>query len=99
MKFLFIPALLLAQAVIPASTNTHVDGARLAEAPGDVGRQEYILPAGSHTPNPASSVHVYRNGLRLDQGTDYVVTGTMIIFLPGVSIPRVGDILVCDYRY
>ncbi len=51
----------------------------------------------SQTPNPAASVAVYRNGLRLLSNVDYTITGTSITF-PANLIPQAGDALLCVYR-
>jgi hypothetical protein len=49
-------------------------------------------------PSPANSLQLYRNGLRLDQGVDYTISGSTITFLPG-AVPQTGDILLASYRY
>ncbi|MGA2183661.1 MAG: hypothetical protein ABSH47_11580 [Bryobacteraceae bacterium] len=48
-------------------------------------------------PNPASSLAVYRNGLRMQGGADYSFAGSAITFLSG-QLPQTGDTLVCSYR-
>lgn len=48
-------------------------------------------------PSPASSLELYRNGLRLKHGLDYTVTGNVITFA-GVAIPQPGDVLTASYR-
>ena len=52
----------------------------------------------ANAPNPASSVAVYLNGLRLALNVDYTFSGSAITFLPG-SLPQIGDTLVCSYRH
>jgi hypothetical protein len=47
-------------------------------------------------PAPASSLAVYRNGMRTRSGLDYTI-GTAITFASGY-IPRVGDVLQASYR-
>lgn len=42
------------------------------------------------------TIQLYRNGLRMKQGTDYSVAGTSIVFFTG-GVPRPGDILLADY--
>ncbi len=49
-------------------------------------------------PSPSSSVVLYLNGLRMDQGVDYTVSGSTITFVPA-SGPQTGDILLASYRY
>jgi hypothetical protein len=51
----------------------------------------------AQTPNPASSLTVYRNGIRLASGSDYTTSGNGIMFLNG-AIPQTGDTLQCSYR-
>ena len=49
------------------------------------------------TPNPAASLAVYRNGIRLRSGADYTTSGNSITFVTG-AIPQTGDSLQCAYR-
>ncbi len=49
-------------------------------------------------PSPTSSAQVYLNGLRMEQGLDYTISGATITFLP-VSVPQVGDVILASYRY
>lgn len=51
----------------------------------------------SQAPEPASSLHLYRNGILQRAGVDFTVNGSGITFLP-VSIPQPGDILSASYR-
>jgi len=51
----------------------------------------------THEPNPASSVTVSQNGLKLKQGNDYTVSGSMVTFL--ANPPHATDLLTCAYRY
>jgi hypothetical protein len=44
------------------------------------------------------SLKVYRNGVRMKNGTDYNLSGQTITFVAG-EIPQDTDILVVDYRY
>lgn len=48
-------------------------------------------------PAPASSLKLYRNGLRQQVGADFKLSGVSITFLPG-SIPQSGDMLLTDFR-
>ena len=51
----------------------------------------------SSAPNPASSVIVYRNGLRVASAA-YSVAGSTITFASG-EVPQTGDVLLCSYRH
>ena len=51
----------------------------------------------SKSPNPASSLAVYRNGILLKSGLDYTGTGTSITF-GSSEVPQIGDVLQCTYR-
>jgi len=52
----------------------------------------------SQTPNPAASLSLYRNGLRLRANLDYTLSGSNVVFLPA-STPQSGDTLLCSYRH
>jgi len=49
------------------------------------------------TPNPASSLSVYRNGLLLSSGVDYTSSSRTIQFAPSAA-PQPGDLLLATYR-
>ena len=51
-----------------------------------------------HTPAPASSLQVYRNGLLQKAGIDYDMSADTIIFRAG-AIPQPSDILQAHYRW
>ena len=51
----------------------------------------------ANAPNPASSLALYRNGLLLERGLDYTVSGSTISF-QSTDIPQPGDILQASYR-
>jgi hypothetical protein len=51
----------------------------------------------SSTPNPASSLAVYRNGMLQDAGSDYTVTARSVQFVPAAA-PQPGDTLLASYR-
>jgi len=51
----------------------------------------------SSTPNPASSLHLYRNGLLLKQGIGYTISGNIITFNFNF-LPQTGDIVWAEYR-
>jgi hypothetical protein len=50
------------------------------------------------TPSPSTSVQLYLNGLRMDQGVDYTISGAIVTFL-SLSVPQTGDLLLATYRY
>jgi hypothetical protein len=49
-------------------------------------------------PSPATSLELYRNGLRQEAGIDFQLTGNTITFYVG-STPQNGDLLLANYRY
>lgn len=51
----------------------------------------------SQTPNPSSSLAVYRNGLRMTPSVDYTLTGAVVTFATA-SVPQTTDTLTCSYR-
>ena len=51
----------------------------------------------SQAPNPASSLAVFRNGLRLKAGLDYTAATSSIAFVANY-VPQSGDVLLCSYR-
>lgn len=51
----------------------------------------------AHTPSPAASLQLFRNGvLQAAGGTDYALSGSTITY---VTAPLTGDTHVCSYRY
>lgn len=51
----------------------------------------------SGAPAPASSLHVYRNGILQRVAVDFTLSGATVTFLPG-ALPQTGDILLASYR-
>lgn len=51
----------------------------------------------SQTPNPSTSLALYRNGLRLSQGIDYTLSRATITFTAGL-VPQTTDTLIASYR-
>jgi len=76
-----------------ASLPTFVDGPAISGVL-DGSNPTFGLP---DAPNPATSLHLYRNGIRLSAGIDFTLAAGIITFKPG-AIPQVGDILTGDYR-
>jgi hypothetical protein len=52
----------------------------------------------SFLPSPASSLQLHLNGLFMEQGLDYTLTGSTITFALA-STPQAGDLLLASYRY
>jgi hypothetical protein len=51
----------------------------------------------SQAPNPAASLSLYRNGMRMSANLDYTLAGTGIVFVP-TQTPQPGDLLQASYR-
>jgi len=51
----------------------------------------------ANTPNPSTSLALYRNGILLKPGLDYTLSGNSITFSPAM-IPQMADVLLCSYR-
>ena len=51
----------------------------------------------STAPAPGSSLRLYRNGLLQQPGTDYLLTGSTVLFVAGAE-PATGDVLGAWYR-
>jgi hypothetical protein len=51
----------------------------------------------AQSPNPAASLAVYRNGMRMKSGLDYTSSGNSVTFASG-SVPQTGDVIQCSYR-
>lgn len=52
----------------------------------------------ANAPNPAASLLLILNGLVLQQGSDYSLSGNTITFL-GAALPQTGDTLLAFYRH
>lgn len=52
----------------------------------------------AHTPTPATSLALYRNGLFMTQGVDYDLNGSTVTFV-AAAVPQSGDVLTASYRY
>jgi hypothetical protein len=71
-----------------------VDG----ESPGGVVDGSNAAFTLSAAPAPATSLHLYRNGVRLKLGFDYTLSSSTVIFVVAMT-PQPGDALVADYRH
>jgi hypothetical protein len=93
---------------VPQATDLLLASYRMAANVPGVGFVDAETPSGTidgvnnlfstaQTPNPTSSLAIYRNGLRLIAGVDYTTSGNSIAF--GTAfVPQTGDSLVCSYR-
>jgi len=97
-------------AVIPTPTPAPASGPSFAdqETPGGAMDGANTTFSLAHTPSPANSLILVRNGIVLHVGADYTLAGNTITFksftLPGdltfaAGIPQPGDILLAWYRY
>ncbi len=89
----------------------HVDGSSGACGTGGGGNPIFVdaeIPGGTldgvnaaftlaNTPNPSTSLALYRNGLLLSQNLDYIVASNAVTFQVG-AVPRAGDTLLANYR-
>ncbi len=50
-------------------------------------------------PVPAASLKLYKNGVLLNQGGDYTLSGTNISFASAAVTPQAGDTLLVSYRH
>lgn len=73
---------------------TFVDG----ETPGGTPNGANSTFTLANSPNPAASLALYRNGLRLEASIDYTLNGATITFL-SAALPQSGDTLLCSYRH
>ena len=51
----------------------------------------------ANTPNPPSSLALYRNGLLLEQNVDYTLSSSSIS-MQSTAVPQTGDALIASYR-
>jgi len=49
-------------------------------------------------PSPTASLELYLNGLLMEAGVDYQLSGNTVMFLVG-STPQPGDLVLANYRY
>lgn len=100
--------ILFVAGAIPQPTDSLLVSYRIGVTLPGVGFVDAETPAGSidgvntsftlvQSPNPAGSLAVYRNGMRIRSGLDYTSTGSSITFVAN-SIPQIGDVLQCSYR-
>jgi hypothetical protein len=51
----------------------------------------------AQAPEPVTSLSLFRNGLLLKQGLDYVLSGSTVVFTAAAA-PQPGDVLTANYR-
>jgi len=51
------------------------------------------------SPSPSNSLKLFKNGVLLQQGGDYTVSGSTITFMNTAVAPQAGDQLTADYRH
>jgi hypothetical protein len=68
------------------------------ESPGGTINGTNVTFALASAPNPASSLHLYRNGVLAALGVEYTLSGSSIAFTTART-PQSGDTLTADYRH
>jgi hypothetical protein len=76
------------------STFNFVDG----ESPGGVVDGSNLSFTLASTPLPATSLHLFRNGLMQKLGFDYTFSGVTIVFVT-IATPQPGDTILAEYRH
>ena len=101
-------ALTFLSGAIPQPGDALMASYRLSVTIAGVGFVDLETPAGtldgvnasftlSQIPNPATSLALYRNGIRMKSGVDYTTVNNSITFTAGWT-PQPGDVLMCSYR-
>ena len=101
-------SILFLAGAVPQTGDTLLASYRLAVALPGVGFIDGETPAGAingvnssfalaQSPNPATSLSVFRSGVRLKPVTDYTISGNSLTFVAG-HVPQTGDVLQCSYR-
>ena len=86
----------LLQCYYRVSGGTSYSDAEVPNGPLDGLNRVFTVSA---SPSPPESLQVYRNGLLLKHGADYVLDNTSITFSPTAgATPQPGDLLQCYYR-
>jgi hypothetical protein len=50
-------------------------------------------------PSPTTSLRLYKNGMLLQQGSDYTLSNASITFSSAATAPQTGDVLIAGYRH
>jgi hypothetical protein len=69
-----------------------------AETPGGTINSSNTTFVLAHAPDPAGSLTLFRNGLRMAPGVDYSLASNTVTFFVA-STPQTGDQLLANYRY
>jgi hypothetical protein len=83
----------------PCGSSSSSSSTGFVDAEGPAGTMDGVNATFTlaNAPNPASSLAIYRNGLRLKQMADYTVASNTIVFVTG-AIPQPSDSLLASYR-
>lgn len=95
---------------VPSSTDTLSAYYRVAGSTTTVTFVDSEVPTGTidgnnlsftlaNAPNPPASLKLYKNGVLLNQGSDYTVSGSNIVFANTGVTPKPGDTLIASYRH
>jgi hypothetical protein len=95
---------------VPRSTDTVSGYYRVAGSATTVTFVDSEVPSGTidgnnlsftltSAPNPAASLKLYKNGILLNQGGDYTISGSNVIFANTGVTPKPGDTLIAAYRH
>jgi len=76
-----------------STTNVHFAD---SEVPGGSVNGTNVTFTLVNTPNPGLSLELYKNGVLLQQNSDYTLSGSTITFS---TAPQTGDSLLASYRY
>lgn len=76
-------------------TSTFAD----AETPGGIIDGVNLTFTLAAAPNPASGLKLYKNGVLLQLGGDYTLSGNTVTFINATITPQPGDKLLANYRH
>jgi hypothetical protein len=68
------------------------------ETPGGVVDGANVTFTVASAPSPASSLHLFRNGILQKVGFDYTLSGSTVSFV-SAAVPQAGDTLLASYRH
>ena len=74
------------------------EGVRAYETPAGTVNSSNVNFTLANAPSPATSLVLYRNGLKMAAGVDYTLSGNAVTFYVA-STPQTGDQLNANYRY
>lgn len=70
-----------------------------AEIPGGIADGVNLAFTLAATPNPASSLKLYKNGVLLQLNSDYTLSGSTVTFVNATVAPQAGDKIIANYRH